>query len=65
MSDFTSDRPWRVDPMYVDYARDGGISHEIGERLAGRCVAGASEEAGVRERGLGRHWRCHRCRRRN
>jgi hypothetical protein len=25
MSDFTSDRQWRVDPMYVDYARDGGI----------------------------------------
>jgi DNA-binding CsgD family transcriptional regulator len=33
MSDFTSDRQWRVDPMYVDYARDGGIFHEIGVNL--------------------------------
>ena len=45
MSDFTSDRPWRVDPMYVDYARDGGIFPEIGERLAGGYVAGAVEDA--------------------
>jgi hypothetical protein len=33
MSDFASDRQWRVDPMYVDYARDGGIFHEIGVNL--------------------------------
>jgi DNA-binding CsgD family transcriptional regulator len=33
MSDFATDREWRVDPMYVDYARSGGVFHEIGVNL--------------------------------